>query len=117
MEISWNMYLGWRSETLIQHAPELGALLDSAYHDAEALQDAKFKKLSSTAIETARKKLDDNYEKIRKFAATFQGPVYRVNPDVDLKALPRLWYEYVELEGPLAEWPTKATREFSSTAQ
>src|SRR5262249_47640948 len=62
-------------------------------------------------IEAARKDRDAAAEKYRQFLLTFKGPVYHVRPDVDLNALPRLWYEYIELEGPLAEWPTKAIQE------
>ncbi len=35
----------------------------------------------------------------------------QVKPEVDFNALPRIWYEYIELEGPYIEWPTKANKE------
>ena len=35
-----------------------------------------------------------------------------LNPEVDAeKDVQRLWYEYIEVEGPLVDWPTKASRE------
>ena len=78
---------------------------------AFAYERANLQKQPPEAIDAARRKRDEMYEKLRKFSEAFAGPVFYVNPDVDVKTLPRLWYEYVELEGPLTlEWPTKATQ-------
>jgi hypothetical protein len=37
--------------------------------------------------------------------------VNHLNPEIDPTAVQRLWYEYIEVEGPLTEWPTQASRE------
>jgi len=79
--------------------------------------DALTKKEPADKLEAARKKRDAEEDKLRQAMLAFQGPVYQVKADVDLKALPRLWYEYIELEGPFVEWPTKATKELFFNGQ
>ncbi|MCE9530510.1 MAG: DUF1592 domain-containing protein, partial [Planctomycetes bacterium] len=110
---TWNIYKPRteKDQPLLQNL-ELKSLLQNTLQTAFAFENANQKKLGPEAVNAAREKRDAMYEKLRNFAETFKGPVYHVNPDVDFKALPRLWYEYVELEGPLTlEWPTKAAND------
>ena len=113
LTFTWNMYRARNEkEQLVLQHDELRDLLAATFRSALAYEQAKVKKAPAEAVDAARQKRDAMYEKLRKFSEAFQGPVFHVNPDVDLRALPRLWYEYVELEGPLTpEWPTPATRE------
>ena len=50
-------------------------------------------------------------EAMRQFILAFQGPVWHVNAEIVPESLPRLWYEFIGLEGPLTEYPTKASTE------
>ena len=112
LSFTWNMYRARNDkEQLIQQDEELRSLLNTTLQAAFALERANLQKQPSEMIDAARRKRDEMYGKLRTFSEAFAGPVFHVNPDVDVKALPRLWYEYVELEGPLTfEWPTKATQ-------
>jgi hypothetical protein len=111
--VTWNtFYPAPKHPAPVLQNKELVDLTQVAFRSAFAYEDAKVKKASAEAIEAARAKRDENYDKLRKFAEEFQGPVNHLNPEVDLAAVPRIWYEYVDLEGPVTlEWPTKAAKE------
>jgi len=113
LTFNWNMYRPRSDkEQLIQQDEALRSLLNTTLQTAFAYERANLQKQPPEAIDAARRQRDEMYQKVRQFSEAFKGPVFHVNPDIDLKALPRLWFEYVELEGPLTlEWPTKATQE------
>ena len=108
----WNIYKPQKdNEQPVLQNEELRVLLNATLQSAFAYERANLKKEPPAAIDAARQKRDDMYAKLRTFSEAFKGPVFYVNPEVDIKSLPRLWYEYVELEGPLTlEWPTKASK-------
>lgn len=62
-------------------------------------------------INAKRQKRDVAWSAFRDFCLKFQGPLLCMNPDVDINAFPRIWWEYIDLEGPFTQWPTKANAE------
>ncbi len=111
--VSWNtFYPAPKHPSPVLQNKELLDLTNNALQSAFAFENSKTQKAKPEVIEAARAKRDENYEKLRKFAEEFKGPVNYLNPEVDVKACPRIWFEYVDLEGPLTlEWPTKAAKE------
>ncbi len=109
----WNVFKPQKEEEqIVRQNDELRKLLNDTLQSAFAYERANLKKDTSELIDKARQKRDDMYAQLRAFSEAFQGPVYHVNADVDIKSLPRIWYEFVELEGPLTlEWPTKANED------
>src|SRR4029077_4087788 len=69
------------------------------------------------ALAEAKKKRDDAYAALYQFAQTFRGPVNHLNPEVDAHDVQRLFYEYIEVEGPISEWPTAASKELFFTGE
>ena len=61
-------------------------------------------------IEAAKKKTEELTERYHREMQAMT--VYNVfNPEVDLEAIPRLWIESIEVEGPIADWPPKGRTE------
>jgi hypothetical protein len=58
-----------------------------------------------------RQKRDEARKAFVDYCVGFQGPLLRMDPDVDIHAVPKIWWEYIDLEGPFVEWPTKANTE------
>jgi hypothetical protein len=116
LRFRWNIYHPWRGfhddgGELIRTNPEMRKLYWAGRSSAEAYSRAKETKQPPEKIAEALKKRDEAYQNLYRFALTFRGPVNFLNPEVDAKDVQRLWYEYLEVEGPLTEWPTKATGE------
>lgn len=113
LSFTWNVFQGKRAEdAALLMNDQLNRLMAETGQAGMAYQKAGQLKAAPDVLEAALRKRNEKYEQLRQFAASFQGPVYHVNPAVDLKSLPRLWFEYVELEGPLPlTWPTGATKE------
>lgn len=119
LSIDWNPYHPWggyhdANNTVIPD-PELRRLYWDCRGSAEGFSRAMEKKESPEAIAAARKKRDDAMEAMRQFILKFEGPVWHVNADLVPESLPRLWYEFIELEGPITEYPTRASKELQLT--
>jgi hypothetical protein len=57
-----------------------------------------------------KKRFDGEVERFRK--GMLEVDAYSAfNPEVDLNAIPRLWIEWVELEGPIGAWPPRGRTE------
>ena len=116
LRFRWNIYHPWRGfhdngEELIRTNPEMRKLYWAGRQSSEAFSRAKETKQPPQKIAEAQKKRDEARENLYRFALTFRGPVNFLNPDVDAKHVQRLWYEYLEVEGPITEFPTKASAE------
>jgi hypothetical protein len=61
-------------------------------------------------LQAQKKKIEEAIDKFHKHMLELK-PAYVYNPDIDLKAIPRLWLEWVEMEGPIDEWPAKGRKE------
>ena len=119
LSFRWNPYHPWGgyhdADNTIIPDPELRKLYWACRGSGEGYSRAKEKKESPEAIAEAKKKRDDAAEAMRRFALTFNGPAFHVNPAMDPKSMPRLWYDYIEVEGPLSEFPTQAAKELLPT--
>jgi hypothetical protein len=116
LRFRWNIYHPWRGfhdngGELIRTNPGMRKLYWAGRQSAEAYSRAKETKQSPEEIAEALRKRDEARENLYRFALSFRGPVNYLNPEVDAKDVQRLWYEYIEVEGPLTEWPTKASQE------
>jgi hypothetical protein len=114
LRFGWNIYHPWRGfhddgNELIRTNPEMRKLYWAGRQSAGEYSRALETKQPPEAVAAAKKKRDDAYENLYRFALTFRGPVNFLNPEVSARDVQRLWYEYIEVEGPIAEWPTKAT--------
>jgi hypothetical protein len=116
LRFNWNIYHPWRGfhdngGELIRTNPELRKLYWAGRQSSEAYSRALETKQPPEKIAEALKKREEAKENLYRFALEFRGPVNFLNPDVDAKDVQRLWYEYIEVEGPLVDWPTKASND------
>jgi hypothetical protein len=116
LRFNWNIYHPWRGfhdngGELIRTNPEMRKLYWAGRQSSEAYSRALETKQPPEKIAEALKKREEAKENLYRFALDFRGPVNFLNPDVDAKDVQRLWYEYIEVEGPLVDWPTKASSE------
>jgi hypothetical protein len=116
LRFRWNIYHPWRGfhddgGELIRTNPEMRKLYWAGRQSSEAYSRAKETKQPPEKITEAQKKRDEARANLHRFALSFRGPVNHLNPEVAAKDVQRLWYEYLEVEGPLTEWPTPASRE------
>ncbi len=125
LRFRWNMYHdGWRGfhddETAILLTdPELRRLYWAGRQSGGAYSRTLETKQPPEVVAQARKKRDEAHQNLYRFALSFKGPVNRLNPNIDPQSVPHLWYEYLEVEGPLTDWPTRASQEifFQGTEQ
>jgi len=116
LRFGWNIYHPWRGfhdngGELIRTNPEMRKLYWAGRQSSEAYSRAKETNQPPEKIAEALKKREEAKENLYRFALDFRGPVNFLNPEVDAKDVQHLWYEYIEVEGPLVDWPTKASRE------
>ena len=116
LRFNWNIYHPWRGfhdngGELIRTNPEMRKLYWAGRQSSEAYSRALETKQPPEKIAEALKKREEAKENLYRFAMTFRGPVNFLNPEVDAKDVQRLWYEYIEVEGPIVDWPTKASQE------
>jgi hypothetical protein len=116
LRIRWNIYHPWRGfhddgNELIRTNPDMRRLYWAGRQSAGAYSRALETKQPPEAIAAALAKRNEAYDDLYRFALDFRGPVNYLNPEIDPSDVQRLWYEYIEMDGPLAEWPTKASQE------
>jgi hypothetical protein len=113
LRFRWNIYHPWRGfhddgGELIRTNPDMRRLYWAGRNSAGAYSHALETKQPPEKIAEALRKRNEAYEQLYHFALKFRGPVNYLNPEVDARDVQHLWYEYIEVEGPLTEWPTKA---------
>jgi hypothetical protein len=116
LRIRWNIYHPWRGfhddgNELIRTHPEMRRLYWAGRQTAGAYSRAMETKQPPEVIAAALLKRNEAYDNLYRFALDFRGPVNHLNPEIDPGDVQRLWYEFIEVEGPLTEWPTKASQE------
>src|SRR5262249_51652134 len=71
--------------------------------------EALFKKKPAAPqeeLDAAKKKAAEMAERYHKGMQELEV-AYVFNPEVDLNAIPRLWIEWVEIDGPVQDWPPR----------
>jgi hypothetical protein len=116
LRFRWNIYHPWRGfhddgNELIPTDPEMRRLYWAGRQTAGAYSRALETKQPPEVVAAALLKRNEAYDDLYRFALDFRGPVNHLNPEIDPRDVQRLWYEYIEVEGPLTEWPTKASQE------
>jgi hypothetical protein len=113
-DIQKSLRIGWNGgpENLVIQNPawrKLEQEWDHLYRTNEAIFSKK-PPAPKEEIEAARKRFEEGAERFRKGMQELET-AYIFNPEVDLKAIPRLWLEWIELEGPIGTWPPKGRTE------
>jgi len=70
---------------------------------------AKAKELTEELNKHVAQRHAEYRQLVLAFAAA-KKPAFIYNPDIDLDSIPRLWLESWEVEGPIAEWPSKGRK-------
>jgi len=107
MGIPRSLRLHWNGgpKSLVVTSPEY-LRLDQEWRNRQNKQEASFRKKPPTPEEreAAKKQYDEAAERYRKGMEALDV-AYVFNPEVDLDEIPRLWMEWVEIEGPVGAWP------------
>jgi hypothetical protein len=80
------------------------------YNRQEKLFRRKYPPASPEEVEAAKKEYEEAAQRYSKGMQELQV-AYVFNPEVDLEAIPRLWIEWLEIEGPVAAWPPQGRTE------
>jgi hypothetical protein len=113
-DISKTLSIGWNGgpENLVIQNPAWRKL-EQDWNHVYYTNEAIFKKkppAPKKEIDAARKRYEEGAERYRQGMLNLDV-AYVFNPEVDLKAIPRLWIEWLELEGPIDAWPPRARTE------
>jgi hypothetical protein len=113
-DIPKSLRIGWNGgpENLVIQNPAWRKL-DQDWMNLYFANEALFKKkppASREEIEAAKKRYEEGAERYRQGMQNLEV-AYVFNPEIDLKAIPRLWIEWLELEGPIDAWPPRGRTE------
>ena len=113
-DIPKSLRIGWNGgpENLVIQNPAWRKL-DEEWNSLYFTNEALFKKnppAPREEIEAAKKRYEEGAERYRQGMQNLDV-AYVFNPAVDLKAIPRLWIEWLELEGPIDPWPPRGRTE------
>jgi hypothetical protein len=113
-DIPKSLRLGWNGgpKNLVVQYPAY-VKLEKDWNHIYYTNEAIFRKkpaASPAEIEAAKKRSEEGAARYRKGMQELE--VYNIfNPEVDLKAIPRIWIEWLEVEGPVGTWPPKGRTE------
>lgn len=113
-DIQKSLRVGWNGgpENLVIQNPAWRKL-DQEWFNLYLANEAIFKKkppAPKKEIEAAKKRFEEGAGRYRKGMEDLDV-AYVFNPAIDLKAIPRLWVEWLELEGPIGAWPPRVRTE------
>jgi hypothetical protein len=113
-ELPKTLRLGWNGgpKNLCINSPGL-TRLEKEWRDLYYKNEKIFKKKPAPPkeeLEAAKKQTDEAAERFHQGMMELDV-AYVFNPEVDLQAIPRLWIEWMELDGPIATWPPKGRTE------
>jgi hypothetical protein len=109
-----SMRLGWNGgpKNLVIRSPGLEKL-DQEARSVYFTNEKVFRKkpaASPEELEAAKKRSEEMAARYRKGIQELDS-AWVFNPEVDLDEIPRLWVEWLELEGPVADWPPRGRAE------
>jgi hypothetical protein len=109
-----SLRLGWNGgpKNLVVSSPA-HLKLDKEWRDLYYKNEAVFRKkppASPAELEAAKKLSEEGARRYLQGMRELEV-AYVFNPEVDLAAIPRLWIEWLEIEGPVAAWPPPALTE------
>jgi hypothetical protein len=113
-ELPHSLRLGWNGgpKNLIVNSPARERI-DKEWREIHYKNEAIFKKKPAAPkeeVDAAKKRAEEGAVRYHK-AMQEVDVAYVFNPEVDLAAIPRLWMEWMEIEGPVAEWPPRGRTE------
>jgi hypothetical protein len=104
--LSWN---GTRD--VVIHSPEFTSLEQFWNRRYRFLLDRLARdKRSQAEVDDAKLRIEEFYNYYRNTMLGLKA-AYVYNPDIDRTAIPRLWVESFEIEGPIVTWPPKGRTE------
>jgi mono/diheme cytochrome c family protein len=104
-DLSWN-----GTPKVVIANPETDELQTKHRNLASQYQAMVRSKRPASELQAQKKKVEEAIDNFHKAMLELK-PAYVYNPELDLKALPRLWLESVEIEGPIDDWPAKGRTE------
>jgi hypothetical protein len=110
-ELSRYYTLSWNGLTnVLLTNPEFDRLREEWGKLYNQLAGLRRKGRPQAELDAVQKKIDENNN---AYSKTVQGlkAVYHYNPDLDLRAIPRLRIESFTIEGPVGTWPPKGRTE------
>jgi hypothetical protein len=86
--------------------------LEGDWRNLQFKNEAKFRKKTPTPEEreTVKKEYDEAAARYHQGAKELEV-AYVFNPEVNLDEIPRVWVEWLEVEGPIAAWPPRGGTE------
>jgi hypothetical protein len=113
-DIPKSLRLGWNGgpKNLVVNSPAF-ARIEKEWHDLYYRNEALLRKkpaASPEEVAAAKKKSEEMSERYHRGMQDLEV-AYVFNPEVDLEAIPRLWIEWLEVEGPIATWPPRSRTE------
>lgn len=112
-DIPKSLRLHWNGgpKSLVVSSPE-HLRLDQEWRNRQNKQEALFRKKAPAPEEreAAKKQYDEAAERYHRGMEALDV-AYVFNPEIDLDEIPRLWMEWVEIEGPVATWPPQGRTE------
>lgn len=107
-DIPKSLRLGWNGgpRNLVIQGPAWQKL-EKDWHHVYYTNEAVLKKkppAPPAELEAVKKRTQELWERYHRGMQELDV-AYVFNPEVDLEAIPRLWIEWLELEGPIATWP------------
>jgi hypothetical protein len=113
-DIPKSLRLAWNGgpKNLVINSPSYDRI-EKDWRNVYYKNEALFRKKPAAPaeeLEAARKKALESAEQYHKGMQELEV-AYVFNPEADLAAIPRLWVEWVELEGPVATWPPRGRTE------
>jgi hypothetical protein len=112
-DIPKSLRLHWNGgpKSLVERTPAY-LKMDADWRNLQFKNEAKFRKKtpSPEERETLKKEYDEAAARYHQAVKELEV-AYRFNPEADLEAIPRIWIEWLEVEGPVADWPPKGRTE------
>jgi hypothetical protein len=108
LRLHWN---GGPKHLVVQSPPYLK--LDTDWRELYQKNERLFRKKpppSPGEVEAAKTLYEEEAQNYRKALQELEV-AYVFNPEVDLQTIPRLWIEWLEIEGPIAAWPPQGRTE------
>lgn len=101
---------------MILRVPELDKLEAGIVQEHYSTMYAEKKKGTSAEklnelLKSRHAEANEKHERAVQEYVQAGKPAFVYNPDYDLTAVPRLWLESWEIEGPIVEWPSRARKE------
>jgi hypothetical protein len=105
-QLSWN-----GTKDILVRNPVTEKLEREHYNMLTRYNSLALAKRPAAELAAEKKKREELCEKFHQLVTESKPAQFIYNPEIDLKTIPRLFLESVEIEGPIVPWPPKAHTE------